>query len=103
MRIAGFHGALVASPWTRGSFWDRVDVTVERIHLRAWLRKNIVIDREQITAIEFEKVRGPFIWATNVRFLLSDGTTAPKLFVPFRTRSFRRALETLDWPTQDRD
>lgn len=97
-----FRGALVAGPWTSGVFWDRVNVTRDRIHLNPWLRRKIVLDRHQVQVIEFESVRLPLWWTTNVRFLLVDGTMAPKLFNPASTRRFRQALESHDWPTTDR-
>ena len=101
---ARFRGALVVSPWTRGSFWDRVDLTSERICLRPCLRKTIVLDRSEVRAVEFEEVRSllTMTWATNVRFQLVNGTHAPKLFIPARPRRLRRTLESLGWMTQDR-
>jgi hypothetical protein len=97
-----FHGAIVASPSIRGSFWDRVDVSREHIHLRPWLRKNIVVDRDLADSIEYEQDRGPFTWATNVYFRFSDGTYSPKLFVPARPQKLRNALGELGWPVKDR-
>lgn len=102
MATTRFRGAVVASPWTRGSFWDHVDVGEEQIHMHPWLRKPTVIERDRTSAVEFEKDQRPLIWATNVRFLRSDGTAAPKLFVPFRTRKLRLTLDALSWPTTDR-
>lgn len=97
-----FYGALVATPWARWSFWDRVDVSRERIHMRPSMRRHIVLDRAQVAFIEFEKDWRPLTWATNVRFHLVGGATAPKVFVPFRTNELRKTLEALGWPTRDR-
>ena len=54
-----FRGSLVASPWTKGVFWDRVDVTREQIRLHPWLRKRVILDRPQVKVVEFETVRYP--------------------------------------------
>ena len=77
-------------------------MTREQIRLHPWLRKRVVLDRPQVKVVEFETVRLPLWWTTNVRFHLIGGTTAPKLFNPGRTRRFRRCLESLGWPTCDR-
>jgi hypothetical protein len=98
---AKFYGAIVSSPWVRGSFWDRVDVSRESIHLRPWMRTNILLDRARVEYVGFEKDWRPLTWATNVRFHLVGGGTATKIFVPARTRALRDAIEELGWPTQD--
>ena len=96
-----FRGSLTASPWTRGWFWDRVEVSVHTIVLRPWMRSVVKLERAHIDCIEFERVRLPLWLVTNVRFRRTDGSMAPKIFVPVRTRRFRLALDACGWPTAD--
>lgn len=97
-----FHGTLSASIWIHWSAWDRIDVTEAHILMRPWLREHVLIERDRVDFVEFEKDWRPLTWTSIVRFRFTDGTTAPTVFFPWHTRHFREALETLGWPTQDR-
>lgn len=96
-----FRGSLVARTATSGVFWDHLNASKTELVLRPWLRQDIRLTRDEVGAIEFRRVRLPFIWKTDVRFRLTNGTYAPKLFVTFRTEKLRSALSRLKWPVED--
>jgi hypothetical protein len=93
-----FHGAVVSSRWTQGTLLDHLDVDEERISLRPWLRHSVILERGSIETVEFERVRLPLVWRTNVLFRHKDGSHAPKLFAAFRVNRLTQALMDLGWP-----
>jgi len=96
-----FRGSLVTSRWVNGPFWDKVEVARDRLVLHPKARPRQAILRGDVMAIEFEKMRLPLVWTTNVYFRLSDGSRAPRLFTPWRPRAFRSCLADRGWPIID--
>jgi hypothetical protein len=96
-----FHGGIASRTWIHVSFWDRVDVSADRIVLRPWLRRQRVVDRASIDTIGFEPVMLPLMWKSNIRFLRDGRDVLALMFTPAFKGRFRRALEDLGWPVVD--
>jgi hypothetical protein len=100
--LYSFRGTLLSSSMVHKPPFDHVEVTARAITLRPLWGEPLRIERADIEAIEFERVRLPLNWTTPIYFVLRNGSRTPKFFVTLRTRSFRSSLEDLGWPTRDR-
>jgi len=69
-----FRGGVVRNVFTSGAFWERLVVRPGSATLEPWLGKAVTIVRNDVEAVEFVKVRLPFVWRTLVRFRCVDGS-----------------------------
>ena len=96
-----YRGNLLSSTLVRKPPLDHVDVSADAITLRPLGSSPLRIERDDLDAVEFERVRLPLVWTTNIYFARRDGSRAPRSFNVLRSRSFRASLEALGWPTRD--
>jgi len=95
-----FRGGFVRNVFTSGAFWERLVVRPGSATLEPWLGKAVTIVRNDVEAVEFVKVRLPFVWRTLVRFRCVDGSVERRMFVPARTGRVRKAFISLNWPVR---
>jgi hypothetical protein len=67
-----FHGMVVPRAWTKGVFWDRVDIDRNRVTFRPWLRRQRVVNRDAVDAVGFEPIMLPLVWSTTCGFCATD-------------------------------
>ncbi|HEV8624802.1 MAG TPA: hypothetical protein VG034_10135 [Acidimicrobiia bacterium] len=96
-----FRGDVVRTAFSHGVFWERLIVDREAVTLTPWFGQGDVVHRTEVQAVEFVKIRIPFVWKTLIRFRFADGTIARRMFVAIRTNHVRRALQRLGWPVRD--
>jgi hypothetical protein len=78
----------------------RLVATRDTLRLVPLLRREVLLRRSEIAAIEFERQWAPPFWIkTVVHFRLVDGMYAPKVFIG-PTRRVREGLEMLGWPIE---
>jgi hypothetical protein len=94
-------GAVVRTAFSNGLFWERLIVGADAVTLKPWLRRGTRIGRPDVEAVEFVKVRLPFVWKTLIRFRLRNGSVMRRKFVAVRTNRARAALGNLGWPVRD--
>lgn len=71
--------------------------------LQPWLRDGTTVERKDVEAVEFVKVRLPLVWRTLVRFRYTDGSVGRRMFIPARTERVHAAFRACEWPTRDLD
>jgi hypothetical protein len=90
-------GALSRGKRTRGQPSDIVEVSADRIAMRPLLGPDIILIRSNIQRVEVRRVRQPLWWSNDFYFRMVDGTRAPKLFRPLRTKHFLRILNEFNY------
>jgi hypothetical protein len=94
-----FRGAVVSSEVVVGVFWDVISIGDHSIELRPLGRRALVLHRDEVEAVEFERQWAPPFWVkTVIRFRFDDGAYAPKVVVAIRTQAIRAALTASGWP-----
>ncbi len=95
-----FRGGIVSSFASRGWPGNTLDVEHDQLTFRRVLLDPVVVRREEVDAVEFRRMRLPFLWATYTVIRLASGYV-PVMFVGFRTSKLRRSLEALGWRVED--
>lgn len=94
-------GAVTPSVFASGTPWDRCELDAAQLWLRAGLRRSTHLTRADVTQVVVGHRRfPPFLWRTTVEFVV-HGTRIDRMFIPWRRRKFRRALEAAGWPVRD--
>jgi hypothetical protein len=94
-----FRGGVVSSEGVVGVFWDVICIGDHSIELRPLGRRDLVLHRDEVEAVEFERQWAPPFWVkTVIRFRFDDGAYAPKVVVAIQTRAVRAALTEFGWP-----
>jgi len=89
------------SVFASGTPWDRCELDGSRLTLRAGLRRPTELDRRDVSQVVVGRRRfPPFLWRTTVEFVVG-GTRIDRMFIPWRPRAFRCALEAAGWPVRD--
>lgn len=76
-------------------------VTPTAVRLRS-LTGATELKREEVCSIEFHKQRSPMMFRTFIVVRSIDGKAHQSMFVAWRTKAVRQALDALGWPTADR-
>ena len=98
-----FRGAVVRTAFSNGLVWERLIIGSDAATLKPWLRAGTTVQRRDVEAVEFVKVRLPFIWRTLIRFRLHDETVMRRKFIAARTNHVRAAFEGFGWPVRNLD
>lgn len=96
-----FFGSVVTTFVSRGWLFDSLTVSREALRFRSIVQESVV-RRDEATVVELHRQRFPLIIGTYVVARLADGTAHERMFVPYRTKAVRAALQTHGWPTRDR-
>ena len=94
-------GALVKWWFMNALPMDTVELSSEGITLRPRMRRPLNLARSAILRVEYDRVRRPLNWSNDFYFRMVDGTRAPKLFRPLRTRRFIQMLGELGYEVAD--
>jgi hypothetical protein len=71
------------------------------LELHPFLGAAIVLQRNEIAAVEVRRMRVPLFWQTLLVFWCENGDRIPEMFVPIRRRRASRILRELGWPVRD--
>jgi len=97
-----FSGSLLRHRIANGGGLRVVEVSPARLAGRRRGRSTLLFefDRSESLSIHFHRVRGPFTFRTEVTFLNRDGGQRTSfIFLPLRTKTFRRCLSDSGWTT----